>query len=117
MIKRLSDGHGAESAFEVSGEILALINDCLNEVLHGFATPRLEAILGTSVERAEDLLDRVNQKATSGDPITVLGSELALIARCIRRTVSELGPEFSIRTGFQIDAANSYEEVISRVIA
>jgi hypothetical protein len=42
MITRVVDSRrGRHSEFEVSGDILRLINDCLNEVLHGFHSPSL----------------------------------------------------------------------------
>src|SRR5260370_38617625 len=113
MIKHLDRSPGDEPGFAVGGEILLLINNCLNEVLHRFHTTSLDRELGMSVERAESLLNRVNKDSDSGRPVSLSGSELAAIAKCIRLTVSELGPEFSIRTGFQIASANSYEKEIS----
>jgi len=118
MIRHVGRGASQEPGFEVSGEVLLLINNCLNEVLHGFRTPNLEAALGTPVRQAEDLLNRVNRDASdTGGAVAFQARDLALIVKCIRLTLSELGPEFSIRTGFQNEAARSCQEEIAAAIA
>ena len=116
MIKHLNRSGGDEPGFEVGGEVLLLINNCLNEVLHGFRTPALDDKLEISVEAAENLLDRVNRTADLENPVVLSASELAAIAKCIHLTVFELDLEFSIRTGFQIESANSYAKEISEAI-
>jgi hypothetical protein len=118
MIKRVvNNGLGRHSEFEVSGDILRLTNNCLNEVLHGFHSPSLPDVLGDSVEHAENLLDQIHRCAEPAGTLVLARSDLAVLARCIRRAVSELGPEFSTCTGFEVEEANSYEEEISRRIA
>lgn len=117
MITRvINDRQGGRSEFEVSGDILRLTDNCLNEVLNGFHIPALPALLGASVEHAEALLDRIHRCADTAGLIVLPSSDLALLARCIQRSVAELGPEFSIRTGFKVEKANSYEAEISRKI-
>jgi hypothetical protein len=107
-----------EPRFEASGEALLLINDCLNEVLHGFPTPALDLVLGVPIEQAEELLKRVNRVArVAAGPLSLGFADLALVAKCIRLTESELGPEFPIRTGFQNEVAQSLEVEIARLIA
>ena len=118
MIMRVVDnGRARHSEFEVSGDPLRLINNCLNEVLHGFHSPSLPDLLGVSLEHAENLLDQIHRCTEPTGTLVLGGGDLTLLALCIRRTVSELGPEFSIRTGFKIEEANSYEEELSREIA
>ena len=94
MIKRHNGAAPDEPYFDISGEALLLVNNCLNEALHGFHTPDLEDVLGMSLRDAEGLLERVNKNVDSGKPVVVSGRELAAAARCVRLAVAELGPEF-----------------------
>jgi hypothetical protein len=117
IIKRLSnEGESPRSAFELTGDVVRLANNCLNEVLHGFPCPELPTLLGKSVEQAEQLLNEIYRCDESAGTLMITESDLALLARCIRRTVSELGPEFSTRTGFEVGEANAHEEEITKAL-
>ncbi len=117
MIKTLNGADPDNRVFELDRELLLLTNNCLNEVLHGFPVTGIEDILRMSREDAERLLDRVNTNVDSGQGVVVSKCELAAIAKCISLTIAELGPEFSIRTGFQLESAGECEKEISAAIS
>jgi hypothetical protein len=84
---------------------LVLLNNCLNEVLHGFAVPELEAKLGMSRPRARRLLAKVHL-AEATEPMVLWREDLDALVSSIELAATHLGEEeFATRTGYEIGAA------------
>jgi hypothetical protein len=96
-----------------SQDELALFANCLNEVLHGFAVPEFESRIGTTRQRAQQLLDLLNgsyeQPPGQRAALNISSHDANAIAMAATVVISELGEEeFSTRVGHEVATAREY---------
>jgi hypothetical protein len=104
----------------LSRDETALLANCLNEVLHGFAVKNFEQQLSGSPKQFQVLLDKLNSTYQKTDaassPLQLSPSDLRLLANSIAVCIAELGEEeFSTRVGFDIKVAQKYAQELPRL--
>jgi hypothetical protein len=104
---------------EFRSEELAVFNNCLNEVVNGFGVRGQEQRLGASPDQVSALLLMIHQAAVSerSFAIHVSIADLLTLVRAVRFALSELGDEFSIRTGFSPEEASAVTREVERRVA